>query len=114
MLSESSAGLRLALLLVLCCAWSEQGPTPGRLSPWQPHADRSRGYQGPHLMVGTRLALRGGQVGGGEPFGWEQGEGCDVEDWKRLAEKVCRAARMQAARSKCGATWRHSFSVCSH
>ena len=34
-----------------------------------------------------RLILRGGQVDG-KPFGWEQGEGCDVEDWKRLAEQV--------------------------
>jgi hypothetical protein len=34
-----------------------------------------------------RLLLRGGQMEG-KPFGWEQGEGCDVEDWKRLAEQV--------------------------
>lgn len=34
-----------------------------------------------------RLLLRGGQADG-KPYGWEQGEGCDVEDWKRLAEQV--------------------------
>lgn len=39
-----------------------------------------------------RLLLRGGQVDG-KPFGWEQGEGCDVEDWKRLAEQVHAALR---------------------
>ena len=98
-----SAGLRIAHVLVLCCAWSEQGPTRAQLSPWQPHAERSRGSQGPRLLVVTRIALRGGQAGRGEPFGWEQGEGCDVEDWKRLAEKVCRAARMQAVRWLCSA-----------
>lgn len=37
----------------------------------------------------TRLELRGGQASTGrEPFGWEEGEGCDIEDWKRLVDKV--------------------------
>jgi len=35
----------------------------------------------------TRMALRGGQEGD-EPFGWAQGEGCDVDDWKDLAQQV--------------------------
>ena len=35
-----------------------------------------------------RLLLRGGGDGADRPFGWERGEGCDLEDLKELAAQV--------------------------
>lgn len=41
--------------------------------------------------------LRGGQEGD-EPFGWAQDEGCDVEDWKKLAQQVGRSCSYLSVR----------------
>ena len=76
-------------------------PAAAQISPRTSFLNRMGGRteEGPRAFWGLlhtppvfRLLLRGGQAGG-EPFGWEQGEGCDVEDWKRLAEQVPLHAR---------------------
>ena len=58
-------------------------PSP-RLSAFTAPRAKSGGYGGPTLF--TRLLLRGGQMDDA-PFGWANGEGCEVEDWKKLAQK---------------------------